>query len=114
MASKRVLLVDDSHNSRVVITALLALYLVDVVIAHNGQEALGLAAQYQPDSVLLDIAMSTMDGYEVASKLRSELGFRGKIIAVSGYSPDCALQSAFGVDAYLLKPIRLDALLAML
>jgi two-component system CheB/CheR fusion protein len=82
--------------------------------ALNGETAINLCREHIPDVVLLDIGLPDIDGYEVASKLRSEVGFKGKIIAISGYEADSTLQAAFGVNLHLRKPLRLDALCEVL
>ena len=109
--AKRILLVDDSHDSRVMTSALLALCSCEVLIAHNGQEALEIAQQYQPDFILLDIRMPGMNGYEVAAELRKTFPpHKMQIIALSGYPEDRALLLEAGFDSYLPKPIAIGAL----
>ena len=109
-----VLIVDDHPDAGELLSTVLRHEGYETAVAHDGPTALKLAQQQPPDVVLLDLSLPGMDGYEVASKMRSELGFKGKIITVSGYSADRTLHATFGVDHHLVKPVRVASLLAML
>ena len=85
--------------------------------AYTGPDGLELALQWRPDVVLRDIGLPGLDGYDVASRLRTPLhetdrAFSGLIIAVTGYGRDSDIVRAreAGFDAHLVKPYRLDAL----
>ncbi len=77
--------------------------------ASDGEAAIRLAHQLEPDLLLLDIAMPGMDGLEVAKKL-SELEKPPAIIFVTAF--DKFAVEAFGVAAidYLLKPVEAERL----
>lgn len=109
-----VLIVDDHLDASDLMSLALRHEGHRTLVALDGKTAVTLCREHVPDAVLLDIALPDMDGYEVASKLRSEVGFKGKIIAISGYEADRALQSAFGVDLHLRKPLHIDALCEVL
>ncbi|MFO7704082.1 MAG: LytTR family DNA-binding domain-containing protein [Halopseudomonas sp.] len=81
--------------------------------AANGQEALQLVAEQQPDIVLLDIRMPGMDGLQAAAKL-CDMPDAPAVIFCTAHG-DYALD-AFAVSAvgYLLKPVRSDDLAAAL
>ena len=81
----------------------------------NGQDALDFAQRVHPSLVLVDLGLPGMDGYEVASRLRSE-GMLGetKIMAISGYAPDQRRNEQAGINGHLMKPVRLSALKALL
>ncbi len=59
----RVLVADDNEDSTQTCSMLLELWGHEVRVAHTGQEALDLAAQFMPDVALLDIGMPDMSGY---------------------------------------------------
>lgn len=87
-----------------------------VGLAQNGQEALGLIEQHQPDVVFLDIKMPSLDGMSVA-KILNKQGCRSQVVFVTAYD-EFALE-AFEANAvdYLLKPLsdqRLDQCVAKL
>lgn len=77
--------------------------------AKNGKEAIDLAAKHQPDLMLLDIRMPTMDGLEAAEHAL-KLAHQPNIIFTTAY--DAYAIKAFDLSAidYLLKPIRLERL----
>jgi len=80
----------------------------NVRVAYSGQDALDMAAEYQPDIVLLDIGLPGMDGYEVARRLRANTQLeKVKLIAVTGYGQEGdRLQSQeAGFDYHLVKPV---------
>ena len=66
-----------------------------------------------PDLVISDIAMPNMDGYELARRLRTELGLEALIlVALTGYGQDSDKQRSkeAGFNYHLTKPVSLDAL----
>ncbi len=69
-----------------------------------------------PKFVLLDIGLPGLDGYEVASRLRQELGALPVIIAITGYGQEEDRQRALaaGCDYHFLKPFDLSALITLL
>lgn len=109
-----VLIVDDHFDASELMSLALRHEGHRTLAALDGEAAIDLCREHMPDAVLLDIGLPDMDGYEVACKLRSEVGFKGKIIAISGYDADSTLQAAFGVNLHLRKPLRLDGLCEVL
>ena len=92
---------------------------VDVVA--DGRQALAALAARQYDLVLMDCQMPEMDGYEATRAIRAEeaaafSGARACIIALTAHAMegDRALCLAAGMDDYLTKPFKLEALQEML
>jgi two-component system, OmpR family, response regulator len=114
----RVLVVDDSPDMRATLRILLGLWGHEVREAGDGHAALGLAATFRPDAVLLNIGLPGLDGYEVARRLRRLPGLGGVLlIAITGYGTDQHVTAcrAAGLDHHLLKPfdpVELERLLA--
>ena len=79
----RILVVDDNDDNRYTLTLYLDLEgYSNVEIAHDGAGALEAARAQAPQIVFLDIGLPGMDGYEVARRLRSDVGLAGsKLIA---------------------------------
>jgi signal transduction histidine kinase/ActR/RegA family two-component response regulator len=104
----RVLVVDDNRDSADSLATLLRLVGNDVRTAYDGQEALEVAAWYQPDMILLDIGLPVMNGYEVARRLRAEPVYgRPVLTALTGYSSeeDRRRSVAAGFDRHMVKPV---------
>src|SRR5262249_1566770 len=79
--SRRVRLVDDHRDAATSLAKLLRLQGHDVRMAHDGPAALQAAATFRPEIVLLDIGLPGMDGFEVARRLRSEIGMTDAVVA---------------------------------
>lgn len=79
--------------------------------AHNGQEAVELAAELQPDIVLMDLNMPIMDGIE-ASRLISEQHPNVKVLVLTSFSDRSHIVPALqtGAIGYMLKEVEPDQL----
>ena len=114
----RVLIADDNRDSAESLGMLLELSGHEVLLAHDGLQALAMAAQNLPDAALLDIGMPGMDGYQVASGIRREAwGSDMTLIAITGWGQEEAkrLARSAGFDHHLTKPMDsavLESLLA--
>ncbi len=104
-----VLVVDDSITMRKVSDRILTRNGLKVATAKDGVEAMSWMAQEVPDVILLDIEMPRMDGYEVASNVRSDERLKDvPIIMVTSRTGDKHRQRAedVGVNQYLGKPYQ--------
>ena len=68
--SKRILVIDDEEDVRMVLEARLRRAGFVAILAANGQEGLRRFYGDRPDLVLLDVAMPVMDGWQVLQRLR--------------------------------------------
>ena len=115
--SSRVMVVDDNVDTAAGLARLLKLLGHDVVVAHDGQQAIEIARTHRPEVVLLDIGLPMMNGYDVAKQLRQEPCCKtALIIAVSGYGQDEDRRKSqeAGFDHHLVKPVDLNAILSLL
>ena len=113
--SMRVLVVDDNRDAADSLKVLLETANQDARIAYDGAAALDMAASFLPEVVLLDIGMPSMDGYEVARRLRAlALTPRPTLVALTGWgqSADKERASAAGFDQHFTKPVNPDELLS--
>jgi signal transduction histidine kinase len=116
---RQILVVDDNVDAAEALGELLRDYGHDVVTAHDGTQALEHARLHRPEIVLLDISMPEMDGYEVAKRIRGELGLGDALlIALSGYGEDRhrRLARESGFDQHITKPVdaaKLEELLKL-
>ncbi|MBC8722927.1 response regulator [Paraburkholderia sp. 31.1] len=112
----RVLIVDDNSDAALSLAMILDAH--DVRTAHSGEEALQIAAAFEPQIVFLDLGLPGISGYEVARRLRDRqaAGKRLEIVAVSGYGqPEDVTRSAgAGCDSHLVKPVDIEELLAII
>ena len=84
-----------------------------VETANDGPAAIEMARAFHPEAVLLDIGLPGMDGYEVASRLRSQEGMSSLVlVAISGYGQEEDRRRSLeaGFEFHLVKPIDLGAL----
>ncbi len=114
----RILLAEDNDVNQIVALGLLEHDGHAVTVVSNGLEAVGAAEHKTFDLVLMDVEMPEMDGFEAAKRIRAQEKAAGKtpmpIIAmtahaVAGYEERCL---AAGMDGYLTKPVRMDAVRA--
>jgi signal transduction histidine kinase/CheY-like chemotaxis protein len=105
----RTLIVDDNATNRRLLEALLSGWRMQHRSAASGAEALQLLETQSFELVLLDIEMPSMDGFEVASKIRERWpGAEIKIAVLTsmGMRGDAARCRELNIDAYLAKPFK--------
>ena len=104
---RRVLVVDDNQDSVTTLSMLLKVKGHDAHVAENGEAAIRLADDYQPEVVLLDLSLPGMDGYEVARRLRQQPGLENAVlVAVSGWGQEEDRRRSLeaGFDGHMVKP----------
>jgi adenylate cyclase len=111
----RILIVDDSSINVDILSTRLAAHGYEIITASDGEEALGLAREQQPDLILLDVMMPKMDGLEVCRRLKADasLPFVPIILVTAKTdSKDVVAGLGAGGDEYLAKPVDQLALVA--
>jgi CheY-like chemotaxis protein/anti-sigma regulatory factor (Ser/Thr protein kinase) len=113
----RVLVADDSPDTVDMMNLMLTLQGHIVRVAPDGVEAVALAKTFKPQIAFLDIGMPRMDGFEAASRIRTELGSRVVLVALTGWGQDEDKRGSWeaGFDHHLTKPPdpdRLEQLIA--
>jgi signal transduction histidine kinase/ActR/RegA family two-component response regulator len=116
---QRVFLVDDNNDARETLSSLLGMFGYEVMAAAEAGEALRKAPDFQPDTVILDIGLPGMDGYQLAGAMRSSNGAKlrdARFIALTGYGQesDRARALTAGFHTHLVKPVQIDELLLAL
>lgn len=103
----RVLVVDDSMDAAESLAKLLRLAGHEVLVAHDGAEALEIAEAERPAVMLLDIGLPGMDGYEVCRRIRQQGRSDARIIAVTGYGQERDRERSrdAGFDSHAVKPV---------
>ena len=113
--SARVLLVDDSAGSIALLRAQLASEYMDVIVAHDGGEALAMVSQCHPDLVLVDVVMPGMDGFEVCRKIKRDPATTHLpvvMVTTLDKAEDRMAALDAGADDFMTKPIHLPTLMA--
>ncbi len=106
----KVLIIDDEESYRVKIKYILEKSIKDckVLCAKTGEEGIEIATIEQPDTILLDVVMPKIDGYEVCNRLKSDEQTRSiPIILASAFQNDTnsrVLGLESGADVFLSKP----------
>ena len=113
---RRILIVDDNQDAANATAMLIAEVGGDVRVAYDGESALTMLQEYQPEVVLLDIGMRGLDGYETCQRIRAVLGNRVLLVALTGFGQEQDKERATraGFDAHLTKPADEAALTRML
>ena len=116
-AARRILIVEDSEDSR----DMLRLYLVEsghqVYEAVDGPRGLEAALRVRPEVALIDIGLPGLDGYEVVRRIRATPeGKKIFLVALTGYGQpeDHRRARQAGFDAHLAKPFDRDRLVTLL
>ncbi|MBI5418676.1 MAG: response regulator [Deltaproteobacteria bacterium] len=105
---RKILVVEDVENNRILIRDLLAYYGYTVVEAKNGSECVELAKEERPDLILMDLQMPVMDGFTAVKILKNDPGTRDiKIFGItsSAMKGDREKVMDAGFDGYISKPI---------
>ncbi len=112
---RRVLVVDDEENIRVVLKALLRRHGYEVETASNGEEALALVDSFGPDFVLTDVRMPKMGGLDLLSTLRAKQS-DATVIVMSAYgNVEAALEAIkAGAYDYVQKPFKNEEIVLIL
>jgi CheY-like chemotaxis protein len=113
---RRILVVDDSKDAAESLAMLLSLSGHQVMVAHDGVQAIAMAAAERPEVILLDIGLPGMDGYEVCRRARQGGLTDALIIAMTGYGQERDRQRSkdAGFDTHTVKPVELNHLLELL
>jgi DNA-binding response OmpR family regulator len=114
---RRVLLVEDHVDSARSISRLLRLFGYDVRVETDGLDAVRAAERFKPTAALIDLSIPSLDGFEVAQRLRASRATHDSLlIAMTGWSTDEHETRAreAGFDSHLVKPISVEALIGAL
>ena len=112
MNANKILVVDDDTN----ICELLRLYLekegYTVFIAHDGQSAVDMFTEKNPDLVLLDIMLPMLDGWQVCREIRKFSDNPIIMLTAKGETFDKVLGLELGADDYVVKPFDAKEVMA--
>ena len=113
IARLRILVADDNLDAAESLAMLLTIEGNETLTAHDGLEALEVAAAFRPDVMFLDIGMPKLNGYEVGRRMRQHAwGKDVVLIALTGWGQEDDKRRSMeaGFDFHLVKPVLPDAL----
>ncbi len=112
----RILVVDDNQDVANATAMLIAEMGGDARVAYDGESAIAMLQEYEPEVILLDIGMRGLDGYETCQRIRRVLGNRVLVVALTGFGQEQDKEKATraGFDAHLTKPANGAALAGIL
>lgn len=106
---KKVLLVDDSNTVLMMEKMILAKGAFDIIVAHDGDEAITQAKSEKPDVILLDVVMPRLDGLMACAQIHADPETAHiPIIMVTTRGEERNVETAFrnGATDYVTKPIN--------
>lgn len=112
MSLGKILVVDDDKN----ICELLRLYLekegYNVILSHDGEEAIVKFNALNPDMILLDIMLPGLDGWQVCREIRKKSNVPIIMLTAKGETFDKVLGLELGADDYVVKPFDTKEVIA--
>ncbi len=112
MSQWKILVADDNPNVCEIIRLYFEQNQMEVIEAHNGQEAVELAFSEDPDLIILDVMMPVMDGLEVCKTIRKEKNTPIIMLTAKDEELDRVLGLEIGADDYVTKPFSPRELVA--
>ncbi|MCZ7572903.1 MAG: response regulator transcription factor [Ardenticatenaceae bacterium] len=112
MTSQAILLIDDDETLLELLSGHLETAGYHSVAVNDGPGGLRLAAEVQPDLVVLDVMMPGMDGWEVCRRLREKSSVPIIMLSAKGEEIDKLRGFRLGVDDYVTKPFSFAELTA--
>lgn len=103
----KILIADDEPNILVSLEYLMKREGFEVLLAHDGQEAMDLLRREHPRLLLLDVMMPNKTGFEVCQETRADESIRDTLILMltaKGRETDVVKGLALGASAYMTKP----------
>jgi two-component system, chemotaxis family, chemotaxis protein CheY len=113
---KRVLIVDDSLYMRTMINEALTNAGYEVVgQAANGESAIDLALELQPDLITLDNILPDMIGTDILKVLKQDECIQSKVVMISAVGQESVIQEGMqlGASDYIVKPFTTEGLVSI-
>ena len=107
---KRILFIEDNDYHRLMVEDYLISKHYQILSLPNGDNVFAAIADFQPEVILLDLHLPTVDGYQILEKLQLSQWCKLPVIVISAYAFEHHRQKALDLGAfdYLSKPIQLE------
>ncbi|MGI8912580.1 MAG: response regulator [Chloroflexota bacterium] len=104
----RILVVDDDTSNLELARKILGASGYDVLLAHDGREAIRVAVDTLPDLILMDLSLPGINGWEAVQQIRTKIQQPIPIVAVTAHAMagDREQALAAGCTEYLAKPYK--------
>ena len=112
MAEYKILVVDDEEPIANILEFNLKKEGYDVIVANDGEKAIELAFNDNPDLILLDLMLPKKDGMEVCREVRAKKNIPIIMLTAKNSEIDKVLGLEFGADDYVTKPFSTRELMA--
>jgi len=112
---KKILIVDDEVDLVDLVKLRLEANSYQVVVAYDGQAALGVVKKEKPDLIILDLMLPKLDGYKVCRMLKFDQKYKKIpiiLFSAKAQDEDKTIGEEVGADAYVVKPFEPKVLLA--
>jgi CheY-like chemotaxis protein len=109
----KILIAEDERDIRDLVAFTLRFAGHEVVVATNGEEAVEMAPQVNPDLILMDVRMPRMTGYEACKVMKANPDIKDiPIVFLTARGQESEIQQGLeaGAEEYLLKPFAPDQL----
>ena len=110
----KILIAEDEPDIRELVAFTLRFAGYEVIVAHNGEEAVQLAARELPDMALMDVRMPRMTGYDACRAIKAHPDLSEMpVVFLSAKGQEAEIESGLdaGAEEYLLKPFAPDQLI---
>ena len=112
MTNQRILVVDDEAQITRVLRRSLSAHRYDIRVAADGESALDVFNDWQPDLIITDLSMPNMNGIELCRRVRTESSIPIIVLSVKGEERTKVEALDAGADDYITKPFGIEELLA--
>ncbi|MFO7713971.1 response regulator transcription factor [Desulfosarcina sp.] len=105
--AKKILIVDDEPSITVPLKFLMEQHQFRVMVVHSGEDALAAIEHFEPDLLLLDVMLPTVDGFQICQAVRDnprQKNLRVVFLSAMTRDLDIAKGNTLGADAYITKP----------
>jgi len=110
--SKKILIIDDEETALTLVEKTLTEAGYDVITAKTGEDGLRMAQENNPDVIITDVLMPSMDGFMLFKELKKDDSTKDKSVLVLSARENVGdTFRRFGADCFLTKPIDTQQLL---